>query len=68
MPGRGARGTCRQRADAGRLHKVYTTIDGFEGDPVADGPHKGERLLNGWRNAGLPWTAKLDRAKMYDLD
>jgi rhodanese-related sulfurtransferase len=47
--------------------KVYTTIDGFEGDPVADGPHKGERLVNGWRNAGLPWTAKLDRAKMYGL-
>jgi rhodanese-related sulfurtransferase len=48
--------------------KVYTVIDGFEGDPVADGPHKGERLENGWRNAGLPWTAKLDRAKMYGLD
>jgi rhodanese-related sulfurtransferase len=48
--------------------KVYTTIDGFEGDPIADGPHKGERLVNGWRNAGLPWTAKLDRAKMYELD
>jgi rhodanese-related sulfurtransferase len=48
--------------------KVYTTIDGFEGDPVADGPHKGERLVNGWRNAGLPWTAKLDRAKMYGLE
>jgi rhodanese-related sulfurtransferase len=48
--------------------KVYATIDGFEGDPVADGPHKGERLVNGWRNAGLPWTAKLDRAKMYELD
>ena len=48
--------------------KVYTTIDGFEGDPVADGPHKGERLVNGWRNAGLPLTAKLDRAKMYELD
>lgn len=48
--------------------RVYTTIDGFEGDPVADGPHKGERLVNGWRNAGLPWTAKLDRAKMYRLD
>jgi rhodanese-related sulfurtransferase len=48
--------------------KVYATIDGFEGDPVADGPHKGERLVNGWRNAGLPWTAKLDRAKMYALD
>ena len=47
---------------------VYTIVDGFEGDPVADGPHKGERLVNGWRNAGLPWTAKLDRAKMYGLD
>ena len=48
--------------------KVYTTIDGFEGDPVADGAHKGERLVNGWRNAGLPWTTKLDRSKMYGLD
>ncbi len=48
--------------------RAYTVIDGFEGDPVADGPHKGERLVNGWRNAGLPWTAKLDRARMYGLD
>jgi len=48
--------------------KVYTVIDGFEGDPVADGPHKGERLVNGWRNAGLPWTARLERGKMYGLD
>jgi rhodanese-related sulfurtransferase len=48
--------------------KVYTVIDGFEGDPIAEGTHKGERLQNGWRNAGLPWTAKLDRAKMYGLD
>ncbi len=47
---------------------VYTVIDGFEGDPVAEGPAKGQRLVNGWRNAGLPWTAKLDRAKMYGLD
>jgi len=48
--------------------KVYTAIDGFEGDPVAEGPTKGQRLVNGWRNAGLPWTAKLDRAKMYGLN
>jgi rhodanese-related sulfurtransferase len=48
--------------------KVYTVIDGFEGDPVADGPDKGLRTVNGWRNAGLPWTTKLDRAKMYALD
>jgi rhodanese-related sulfurtransferase len=48
--------------------KVYTVIDGFEGDPVAEGPSKGQRLVNGWRNAGLPWTAKLDRTKMYGLN
>lgn len=48
--------------------KVYTTIDGFEGDPVPDGPHNGERTVDGWRNAGLPWTAKLEREKMYRLD
>ena len=47
---------------------VYTTIDGFEGDPMTEGPHKGERIVNGWRNAGLPWTAKLDRAKMYGVN
>lgn len=48
--------------------KVYTTIDGFEGDPAPDGPHKGERVVNGWRNAGLPWTAKLDRSKMHGVN
>ena len=47
---------------------VYTVVDGFEGDPVAEGPNKGLRLVNGWRNEGLPWSAKLDRAKMYGLD
>ncbi|HQR10927.1 MAG TPA: rhodanese-like domain-containing protein [Casimicrobiaceae bacterium] len=47
---------------------VYTVIDGFEGDPVAEGPNKGQRLVNGWRNAGLPWTTKLERSKMYGLD
>jgi rhodanese-related sulfurtransferase len=47
---------------------VYTVLDGFEGDPVAEGPMKGLRLVNGWRNAGLPWTNKLDRSKMYALE
>jgi rhodanese-related sulfurtransferase len=47
---------------------VYTVVDGFEGDPVAEGPSKGLRLVNGWRNEGLPWSAKLDRTKMYGLD
>jgi rhodanese-related sulfurtransferase len=47
---------------------VYTVVDGFEGDPVAEGPMKGLRLVNGWRNAGLPWTNKLDRSKMYAFE
>ena len=25
----------------------------------------GQRAVNGWKNAGLPWTYKLDKAKMY---
>jgi rhodanese-related sulfurtransferase len=48
--------------------KVYTVVDGFEGDPLAEGPMRGLRLVNGWRNAGLPWTTKLDRSKMYGLE
>jgi hypothetical protein len=47
---------------------VYPVIDGFEGDPEAEGPMKGQRRVDGWRNAGLPWTTKLDRAKMYGLN
>ena len=29
------------------------------------GPQDGQRAVNGWKNAGLPWTYKLDKAKMY---
>jgi rhodanese-related sulfurtransferase len=32
---------------------VYSIVDGFEGDIGADGT----RSVNGWKNAGLPWTA-----------
>ena len=41
--------------------KVYSVVDGFEGDLSADG----RRDVNGWRKAGLPWSYKLDKAKMY---
>jgi rhodanese-related sulfurtransferase len=44
---------------------VYTVVDGFEGDKAKDGAHKGQRLVNGWKNANLPWSYKLDREKMY---
>lgn len=47
------------------FRQVYTVIDGFEGDTAKAGDHKGQRVVNGWKNAELPWTYKLDKKKMY---
>jgi rhodanese-related sulfurtransferase len=44
---------------------VYTVIDGFEGDVAKEGPDAGKRVVNGWKNAGLPWTYRLDKDKLY---
>lgn len=41
--------------------KVYSVVDGFEGDMGKDG----RRSVNGWKNAGLPWGYKLEKQKMY---
>ncbi len=51
-------------AEAGYT-KVFTVVDGFEGDTAKDGPNAGKRVVNGWKNAGLPWTYKLDKDKLY---
>ena len=45
--------------------KVYTVVDGYEGDKAKKGEHKDQRIVNGWKNSGLPWTYKLDKKKMY---
>ncbi len=45
--------------------KVYTVVDGFEGDAVASGEKQGQRILNGWKNAGLPWSYNLGKARAY---
>ncbi|MFU8776292.1 MAG: sulfurtransferase [Roseovarius sp.] len=34
---------------------LYNVVDGFEGDTN----DAGARAVNGWRNAGLPWTYKI---------
>ena len=47
---------------------VYSVVDGFEGDLAPEGPKAGQRVVNGWKNAGLPWSYKLDKAKMYKLE
>ncbi|MBS1144940.1 MAG: hypothetical protein H6R14_2346 [Proteobacteria bacterium] len=45
--------------------KVYGIAEGFEGDTAKEGAKTGQRAVNGWKNAGLPWTYKLDKTKMY---
>lgn len=44
---------------------VYSVVDGFEGDLAASGPKQGQRVVNGWKNADLPWSYKLDKERMY---
>ena len=56
---RSSRGANRLAEDG--FTRVYSAIDGFEGDMSKDG----RRSVNGWKNAGLPWSYKLDRQKMY---
>lgn len=50
-----------QLAMAG-LNNVYNITDGMEGDIVkdAESAFNGQRLKNGWKNSGAPWTYKLD--------
>lgn len=45
--------------------KVYSVVDGFEGDMAQDGVNKGRRTVNGWKNSGLPWSYNLTKSKMY---
>jgi len=46
--------------------QVYNITDGMEGDPVkdADSLFLGQRLKNGWKNSGCPWTYDLTPERM----
>jgi len=50
-----------QLAAAG-FKNVYNITDGFEGDTVDDpqSVYVGQRLKNGWKNSGVPWTYIID--------
>jgi rhodanese-related sulfurtransferase len=52
-------------AKAGFKH-VHNIVDGMEGDPVGDpaSVFLGQRLVNGWKNSGCPWTYKLTPDRM----
>ncbi len=41
--------------------KVYSVVDGFEGDMSP----AGRRDVNGWKNANLPWTYKITEGQAY---
>src|SRR6516165_7041379 len=47
-------------------HYVYNITDGMEGDLVQDhnSVFYGQRLVNGWKNSGLPWTYQVDPKRM----
>lgn len=47
-------------ADGGFSH-VAAVVDGFEGDMTPEG----RRTVNGWKDAGLPWSHRLEKARIY---
>ncbi len=52
-------------AEAG-FKNVYNITDGIEGDMVTtpESVFLGQRLFNGWKNSGLPWTYNIAPGKM----
>jgi rhodanese-related sulfurtransferase len=48
------------------FQNVYNIVDGMEGDAIID-PESvfyGQRMKNGWKNSGLPWTYHPDPGRM----
>jgi hypothetical protein len=62
--GRGATAV-NMLAEAG-FTDVYNITDGMEGDEVKDpeSVFRGQRLKNGWKNSGIPWTYTVDPERM----
>ena len=46
--------------------QVYNVVDGVEGDVVKDSDSVllGQRLVNGWKNSGCPWSYELKPERM----
>ena len=44
---------------------VYIITTGFDGNKVKTGAKKGQRVIDGWKNDGLPWRYKLDANKVF---
>lgn len=48
--------------------RVYSMLDGYEGDKAKDGPQAGQRVVNGWKNEGLDWSYRIETAQLYPGD
>ncbi len=46
------------------LAQVYVVVDGFEGSALKDDPRGPWRLINGWKNSGLPWGYEMNKDKI----
>ncbi len=65
----GTRGAPSAHALEGKgYERVYVVVDGFEGGKIKSGDQKNWRLVNGWKNSGLPWSYKLNKEKMYGMN
>lgn len=66
--GRSAKAT-NLLADAG-FKNVYNIYDGFEGDKLKiEGSYfNGQRMVNGWKNSGNPWTYTGEQDLVYLSD
>ncbi len=58
--GKGSAIATNKLANAG-FTKVYSIIDGYEGDMDENGKH----TINGWRNSGLPWSYGIGKERAY---
>jgi len=62
----GTRGAPSARALEGTgLEQVYVVVDGFEGTTQKNDPNGPWRLVDGWKNSGLPWSYSLNPDKIY---
>ncbi len=61
----GRSATAAKKLDKVGYKNIYTVVDGFEGDKSKD---KKLRTVNGWKNAGLPYTYKFNKDIYVDLD
>jgi hypothetical protein len=55
-----------QKVARAGFKNVYNITDGMEGDVVKspDSVFRGQRLVNGWKNSGLPWTYDVEPTRM----